>query len=35
MYTGKPDVALPGTVLLGTCEELRLEGKDLEILVRQ
>lgn len=35
MYTGKPDIALPGTLLIGTCEELRLEGKDMDILVRQ
>lgn len=35
MYTGRPDVALPGTVLIGTCEELRIEGKDIELLVRQ
>ena len=35
MYTGKPDVALPGTVLLGTCEELRIEGKDIQLLVKQ
>jgi hypothetical protein len=35
MYTGRPDVALAGTVLIGTCEELRLEGKDIELLVKQ
>jgi hypothetical protein len=35
MYTGRPSNTPTGTVMIGTCEELRQEGKDIIILIRK
>ncbi|MBP6043666.1 MAG: collagen-like protein [Rhodoluna sp.] len=35
MYTGRPNNVTEGSVLIGTCGELGLEGKDILLLVKQ
>ena len=35
MYTGRPNNIADGTLMIGTCEELRVEGKDVLILLKQ
>jgi hypothetical protein len=35
MYTGRPNNTPTGTLMIGTCSELRIEGKDVQILLKQ
>jgi hypothetical protein len=35
MYTGRPNNTPQGTIMVGTCEELHQEGKDIVILLKK